>query len=152
VPPDLGATGFAALDANGEAAACAVTMNAPFGAGKSAADSGVTFAATPASPSGISGAFLTPIIGADRSGQVVLAGAGSGGPNGSGAIVYAFLRLAMGQPLGRPGDMRSTGLAPSVTANVITCQNGLCVGLPDPGGNGLGARVGDRPDQQASAQ
>ena len=143
VPPDLGATGFAALDANGEAAACAVTMNGPFGAGKSAADSGVTFAATPASANGLSSAFLTPMIGVGG-GQAQLAGAGAGGPNGSGAIVYALLKLARGQPLGRPTDMRSTGLAPQVTANVIACQNGLCVALPDPGGNGLGARVDDQ--------
>ncbi len=147
VPPDLGSTGFAALDANGEAAACAVTMNAPFGAAKSASDSGVTFAATPASPGGIAGAFLTPMIATDRGDQVAMVGAGSGGPNGSAAILYAFLRMAAGQPLGRPGDMRSTGLAPAVTANTIACQNGLCVALPDPGGYGLGARVADQPGQ-----
>jgi gamma-glutamyltranspeptidase/glutathione hydrolase len=145
VPPDLGATGFAALDANGQAASCAVTMNAPFGAAKSAADSGVLFASTPSSPSGISSAFLSPIIAAANNGQVVLAGAGAGGPNGSAAIVYALLRLTAGQPLGRPSDMRSTGLAPAVTVNTIACQNGLCVALPDPGGSGLGARVADQP-------
>jgi gamma-glutamyltranspeptidase/glutathione hydrolase len=140
VPSDLGATGFAALDTNGQAAACAVTMNGPFGAARTAGDTGVTFAASPATPAGISGAFLTPMIAAGA-GQTVLAGAGSGGPNGSGAMLYAFLKLAAGQPLGRPADMLSTGLAPQVTVNTIACQNGLCVALPDPGGNGLGARV-----------
>jgi gamma-glutamyltranspeptidase/glutathione hydrolase len=140
VPPDLGATSFAALDANGQAAACAVTMNGPFGAARTAGDSGVIFAASPASPGGISSAFLTPMIGVSG-GQVVLAGAGSGGPNGSGAILYALLKLAAGQSLGRPGDLLSTGLAPLVTVNTIACQNGLCVALADPGGNGLGARV-----------
>jgi gamma-glutamyltranspeptidase/glutathione hydrolase len=150
VPPDLGATGFAALDANGQAAACAMTMNGPFGAARTAADTGVTFAASPATPAGISNAFLTPMIGVGGN-QVVFAGAGSGGPNGSGAILYALLKLATGQPLGRPSDMRSTGLAPQVTVNAIACQNGLCVALPDPGSNGLGARVDDQA-QAASAQ
>ena len=79
VPPDLGATGFAALDANGQAAACAVTLNGPFGSGHSA-DAGVVLAASPASPAGISGAFLTPMIVTDPANIVTLAGAGSGGP------------------------------------------------------------------------
>ena len=144
VPSDLGATGFAALDADGQAAACAVTMNGPFGAGRSAGDSGVTFAASPSAAVGISSAFLTPMIGIGG-GQTVLAGAGAGGPNGSGAILYALLKLAVGQNLGRPGDLLSTGLAPVVTVNAIACQNGFCVALPDPGGSGLGARV----DEQA---
>lgn len=142
VPPDLGATGFAALDANGQAAACALTMNGPFGSGRSAGQTGIVLAASPASPAGISSAFLTPVIAADTGGQVALAGAGAGGPNGTGAILYALMRLATGQGLGRPGDLRSTGLAPFATVNVIAC-NGLCVALPDPGGNGLGATVGD---------
>ncbi len=144
VPPDLGATGFAAMDKNGQAVACAVTLNGPFGSGHSAADSGVTLAASPSAPNGISSAFLTPMIVTDSSGAVTLAGAGSGGPNGSGAMVYALLRRAAGAGVTRPTDLRSTGLAPFATANTIACQNGLCVALPDPGGSGLGASV-DRP-------
>jgi gamma-glutamyltranspeptidase/glutathione hydrolase len=140
VPPDLGATGFAALDQNGEAVACAVTLNGPFGAGRSAPDSGVTFAASPTRPTGISSAFLTPMIGVGG-GQLALAGAGAGGPNGSGAILFALLKMGRGGSVARPQDMLSTGLAPYVTSNTITCQNGLCVALPDPGASGLGARV-----------
>jgi gamma-glutamyltranspeptidase/glutathione hydrolase len=150
VPPDLGATGFAALDANGEAVACAVTLNGPFGAGRSAPDSGVTFAASPTRPTGISSAFLTPIIGIGG-GETVLAGAGAGGPNGSGAILYALLKMARGGSVGRSQDLLSTGLAPYVTANAITCQNGLCVALPDPGGNGLGARADENAQASANA-
>jgi gamma-glutamyltranspeptidase/glutathione hydrolase len=142
VPPDLGSTGFAALDASGQAVACAMTLNGPFGAGHTATGTGVILAATPTSPAGISSAFLTPVIASENSGQVVLAGVGAGGPNGTGAIMYALMRLATGQSLVRPGDLRSTGLAPFATVNAIAC-NGLCVALPDPGGNGLGATVGD---------
>src|ERR1700761_1947120 len=54
VPPDLGATGFAALDADGQAAACGVTLNGPFGSGHTAGNTGVTLAAAPSSPAGIS--------------------------------------------------------------------------------------------------
>ena len=139
VPPDLGATSFAALDANGQAAACAITLNGPFGAARTAGDTGVVLAASPSQPTGISAAFLTPMIAYQTGGGVVLAGAGSGGPNGTAAILYPFFRLAAGQPVARPSDLRSTGLAPFVTANTIACQDQLCVALPDPGGSGLGA-------------
>lgn len=138
LPPDLGGTGFAVIDKNGQAAACGVTMNGPFGAARSAGASGAILASAPSSPAGIAGAFLSPLIVRDGSGRVVLAGAGAGGPNGTAAIAYALLRLAAGQSIDRPGDLRSTGAAPAVTVNVISCGS-VCVALPDPGGHGLGA-------------
>ena len=45
LPRDLGSTGFAAVDANGTAASCAVTMNGPFGSGRTAAGTGVVLGA-----------------------------------------------------------------------------------------------------------
>ena len=138
LPPDLGGTGFAAMDKNGQAVTCAVTLNGAFGAGHSAGSSGVLLASAPATPNGIAGAFLTPLIARDGSGRVTMAGAGAGGPNGTAAIAYALLKLASGQEIGRPGDLRSTGAAPMVTVNVISCQS-VCVALSDPGGHGLGA-------------
>jgi gamma-glutamyltranspeptidase/glutathione hydrolase len=36
LPGDFGSTGFAAVDTNGQAAACAVTLNGPFGSGRTA--------------------------------------------------------------------------------------------------------------------
>lgn len=142
LPPDLGGTGFAAVDKNGQAAACATTLNGAFGAGHSAGDSGVLLASAPSTPAGIAGAFLTPLIARDSSGRVALAGVGAGGPNGTAAITYALLKLASGQEIGRPGDLRSTGAAPMVTVNVISCQS-TCVALPDPGGHGLGAATSE---------
>ena len=139
LPSDLGATGFAAVDGNGQAAACAVTLNGPFGAGRVAPGTGVALASSPASPFGYSTAFLTPLLGVDSSGQVALAGAGSGGPNGTAAMEYLLLKRAGGQSVVRPGDVRSTGAAPFATVNAISCESGLCVALPDPGGHGLGA-------------
>lgn len=43
-PSDLGAPGFAALDGEGMAVACGVTMNGPFGSGHSVPSLGVTLA------------------------------------------------------------------------------------------------------------
>ena len=138
LPPDLGGTGFAVIDKNGQAVTCAVTLNGAFGAAHSAGASGVLLANAPSAPAGIAGAFLTPLIARDGNGRVAMAGAGAGGPNGTAAIAYALLKLASGRELGRPGDLRSTGAAPMVTVNVIACQN-ACVALADPGGHGLGA-------------
>ncbi len=142
LPADLGGTGFAAIDRNGQVATCAMTLNGAFGAGHSAGNSGVLLANSPSAPAGIAGAFLTPMIARDGNGRVALAGVGAGGPNGTAAIAYALLKLASGQQIGRPADMRSTGAAPMVTVNVISCQN-VCVALPDPGGHGLGAATSE---------
>ncbi len=142
LPADLGGTGFAAVDTKGQAVTCGVTLNGPFGGGHSAGNSGVLLASAPSTPAGIAGAFLTPLIARDADGKVVLAGAGAGGPNGTAAIAYALLKMAAGQALGRPGDLRSTGAAPMVTVNVISCQT-VCVALPDPGGHGLGASTSE---------
>lgn len=142
LPPDLGGTGFAAIDRNGQVATCAMTLNGAFGAGHTAGGTGVLLANSPSAPAGIAGAFLTPLIARDGNGRAVLAGVGAGGPNGTAAIAYAFLKLAGGQQIGRPADMRSTGAAPMVTVNVISCQS-VCVALPDPGGHGLGAATSE---------
>jgi gamma-glutamyltranspeptidase/glutathione hydrolase len=148
LPQDMGATGFAALDSSGQAVSCAVTLNGPFGAGRSAGSTGVTLASSPVGAFGYSTAFLTPLLANDSSGQVALAGVGAGGPNGSAAVQYALLKLASGQSIGREADLRSTGAAPFATVNAISCQSEFCVALTDPGGNGLGAAAIDT----ASAQ
>ncbi len=139
LPQDLGATGFAATDSNGQAVACAVTMYGPFGSGHNAAGTGVTLARAPSSgDTGLAAAFVTPVI-ATNGGALSLAGAGAGGPNGTAALGYALLHLSRGDALTRRSDLRSTGVAPYDTINAIVCQSGTCVALPDPGANGLGA-------------
>jgi gamma-glutamyltranspeptidase/glutathione hydrolase len=134
---DLGSTGFAALDANGQAAACVVTLEAPFGSAHSAEGTGVVLAPSPSGDAGLANAFLAPVIAADGD-TVKLAGTGAGGPNGAAAIGAALLTMAQGGPLGVPGDLRSTGQAPFDTVNVIACQ-AICVALADPESHGLGA-------------
>jgi len=146
LPRDLGATGFAAVDGNGQAVSCAVTMNGPFGSGHTAGATGVTLARAPSSgKAGIAAAFLTPVIATDGSGAVTLAGAGAGGPNGTAAIAYALVKLARGEDMTQPSAIRSTGIAPYDTVNVIGCREGVCATLPDPQAHGLGAAAGQEP-------
>ena len=73
LPHDLGSTGFAAVDASGQAASCALTLNGPFGSGHTATGTGVLLAATPSGQGGLASAFLTPVIAASG-GDVALGG------------------------------------------------------------------------------
>ncbi len=139
VPADFGSTGFAVVDGMGGAVACAVTMNGPFGAGRTATGTGVLLAASPAGPAGLASAFLMPTLAQDG-GSGLFAGAAAGGPNGSAALTTALLRMAGGASLASSSDIRTTGAAPRDTINLIACQN-ACVALPDPGAAGLGAVV-----------
>lgn len=143
LPKDLGATGFAATDARGQAVACAVTMNGPFGSGHTVLGTGLTLARSPASGSaGLASMFLTPMIASPGSDSApVLTGAGAGGPNGSAAIAYALARVADGQRILTRKDLRSTGVAPYDTVNAIICSGSTCAALPDPAAHGLGAVV-----------
>ncbi|MDE3114057.1 MAG: gamma-glutamyltransferase [Pseudomonadota bacterium] len=158
LPSDLGATGFAALDTNGQAVACAVTMNGPFGSGHTSADTGVTLATAPSSGQvGLAAAFLTPMVatedvsgpiqlpGEDASRGVALVGAGAGGPGGTAAIAYALLRVAGGEDMTKPRDLRTdlsaARAAPTDTVNAIVCQS-LCTALPDPAAHGAAAAGG----------
>ena len=143
LPKDLGATGFAATDAKGQAVACAVTMNGPFGSGHTALGTGVALARAPSSGVvGLASAFLTPVI-ASPSGDrpAALAGAGAGGPNGSAAIAYALTRIAHGEEILTRRDLHSTGVAPYDNVNAIVCTDSVCAALPDPAASGLGAAV-----------
>ncbi len=143
LPKDLGATGFAATDTKGQAVACAVTMNGPFGSGHTARGTGITLAKAPSSgQAGLASAFLTPVIASPSADAMpVLAGAGAGGPNGTAAIAYAVARSAHGDEILTRKELTSTGAAPYDTVNTILCSSGDCVALPDPGASGLGAAV-----------
>jgi len=138
LPRDLGSTGFAAVDVNGQAASCAITLNGPFGSGRTAGSTGVVLAASPSSQAGLASAFLTPLI-ATGGDQTLIAVAGAGGPNGTAAAVHALLEVTRGRPLGKRGDLRTTGAAPFDTVNAVSCNSDACVALSDPGGQGLGA-------------
>lgn len=140
LPNDLGSTGFAASDAGGQAIACAVTMNGPFGSGHTAQGTGVTLAKAPASSqAGLAAAFLIPVIATDEGGRLILAGAGAGGPIGTASISDALARLGKGEAVTRRGKPSVSDLALYDTVNVILCQNESCSALVDAGTNGLSA-------------
>lgn len=142
LPGDLGSTGFAATDGSGRAAACAVTMNGPFGSGHTAQGTGITLAKAPATTqSGLASAFLTPVVAMDSGGQVVLTGAGAGGPIGTASIADAIARLAKGEVVTRRGKA-DVDAASYDTVNAILCQDGICSALLDASANGLGASPG----------
>jgi gamma-glutamyltranspeptidase / glutathione hydrolase len=139
LPNDLGSTGFAVTDASGQAVACAVTMNGPFGSGHTAQGTGVTLAKAPSSgPAGLAAAFLTPVLATDGSGQLLLAGAGAGGPIGTASIADALARLSKGETVTRRGKAGAADAALYDTVNAILCDNGNCTALPDAGASGLG--------------
>lgn len=142
LPGDFGSTGFAAVDAGGQAAACAVTLNGPFGSGRTATGTGVVLAASPQAQTGLASAFLAPVI-AVRDGTVAIVATGAGGPNGAAAAVNAVVQTANGRSLGRRGDLRGAGTAPIDAVNVISCNENACVALPDPGGHGVAAAADD---------
>ena len=140
LPTDLGATGFSTTDDRGLAVACAVTMNGPFGSGHTAQGTGITLARAPSSgPAGLSVAFLTPVIATDKDGQILLAGAGAGGPVGTASMADALVRLGKGEIVTRRGSTK--GITLYDTVNAIVCQSGNCTALPDAGASGLGAVV-----------
>jgi gamma-glutamyltranspeptidase / glutathione hydrolase len=139
LPRDLGATGFAAIDPSGQAVSCAVSMDGPFGSGRTAGNSGVVLASAPKNGNAaLSPAFLAPAI-ATSGDAIAFAGAGAGGPNGTAMIALALLDLAKGNDLTRSGTLHATGLEPFETTNVIQCQGGTCTAVPDPKAFGLGA-------------
>ena len=143
LPGDFGATGFAAMDTNGEAVACAVTMNGPFGSGHTAQGSGITLAKAPSSSqAGLASAFLTPVLATDTDGHVMLVGAGAGGPIGTASIADALARLSRGEAVTRRGNTGDPNLALYDTVNAILCENGACSALLDAGANGLSASPG----------
>ena len=146
IPADFGSTGFAVLDNQGAAVSCAVTLNGPFGAGRTVTDTGLQLAAAPSGPAGLASAFLMPVIAAGDGSTFI--GAAAGGPNGSAALTAALVRMARGARLSTPTDLQTTGAAPKDTINVIACD-GACVALADPGASGLGS-TGDRPVQDTN--
>lgn len=144
LPRDLGATGFAAVDTKGQAVSCAITMNGAFGAGHVASDTGVALARSPkASSTGFSSAFLSPVIATRDQGNLALVGVGSGGPNGTASLAYSLLIAAREGSMSQPEDVRTTGVAPFSTVNVIACLGADCAAISDPGTSGLGINQAD---------
>jgi gamma-glutamyltranspeptidase/glutathione hydrolase len=140
LPNDLGATGFAAVDDEGQAVACAVTMSGPFGSGRTAEGTGITLATAPSSSNvGLSVAFLTTVIASEgESGPLMMLGAGAGGPDATAAIFYDVVAGARNETL----QTAPASAGPRLSVNVIVCLSGGCSAIPSPSTHGMGAVVG----------
>jgi gamma-glutamyltranspeptidase/glutathione hydrolase len=138
---NYGSTSFAAMDRNGGAVACAVTMNGLFGAGKIAGDTGVALAASPAGPAGLAQAFLAPVIATGQSGEIVrLTIAGAGGPNGAAAAQHVARNFTSDEAARAAFKAGIADLASPV--NAIGCPENTgsasCILESNPQGFGMG--------------
>ncbi len=99
-PENPAAATFMAVDKDGAAVACAVTLNSLFGTGRVALGTGVVLAAQPG-PGGRGAEMLGPMLVVQPRGrQFVLAGAASGGVAAPTALAdVAAQALLAGQPL-----------------------------------------------------
>ena len=138
-------TGFLVVDAYGQAVACAVGMNGPFGSGRTVPGYGFTLAAT-ASASGIeSGRFMTPLFTENiYSKQVFFAGVGTGGPAATAAILDAERIRAVHPEIPLKQAIRqSHGPEDNARVSAASCPGGFpravasCDFAADPAGDGL---------------
>jgi len=137
-----GEAGFVAVDRDGNAVSCVVTMNQLFGARRIAPGTGIMMG----SPSGNGTAQTSPIlVSSPSNGEFLLAGAASGG-SGAPAALGAAARTVL-TTHGRLSDAVA-GTSGGVLS-IFTCSRGLkfdrrlCQALADPRGNGL-ALIADK--------
>lgn len=138
-------SGFLVVDAYGQAVACAVGMNGPFGSGQTVPGYGFTLAAT-SSASGIaSGNFMTPLFTENvYSKQVFFAGVGTGGPAATAAVLDAERIRAVNpeMPLKQAISL-SHGVGDEARVSAASCPGGFpravasCDFAADPAGDGL---------------
>lgn len=135
---DYGTTGFAVTDAKGQSVTCAVTMNAPFGSGHTAGDTGIVLAAAPNLAANL---YLAPVIASESAdGPAIVVGA-AGGPSGSALLADALVRVGNNDMIADRKDLHALTASPADTANTIICTSDVCTALPDPGAFGLGLSV-----------
>ncbi len=149
LPDDLGSTGFVVVSSRGNAVACAVTMNGPFGTGRTARGMGVTLASAPDEPVlGLAGAFLAPVIATGPGNTtLVFAGASGGGPNAVAGVQQVLRQTLGASPQNMTSALRSATPDASVLINALVCPSGLPLGFNkceigiDPDGYGLGVEA-----------
>ena len=131
-----GEVGFAAIDRRANAVACNVGMGRLFGAGKVAPGTGIVMAA----PGGGSNAMMSPMLISNRhTGDIILAGAASGGPSAPSAL-GTVARQVMRERMALPAALATTGGA---QVGMVVCVQGLrqnrtlCQLGADPSGYGL---------------
>jgi len=145
LPTVFGSTAFVVATAGGDAAACAVTMNGPFGTGRLVPGTGIVLARSPGTPGfGLASAFLAPaMVTNDFNGTFFFAGAGSGGPRAPVSILSMVDGvMSRSRPLEAANAAAVTDAHNLV--NVIACPDGApqaeasCGFSADPNGAGVG--------------
>ncbi|MBV1887347.1 MAG: gamma-glutamyltransferase [Parvibaculaceae bacterium] len=134
-------TGFLVVDAYGQAVACAVGMNGPFGSGHTAPGYGFTLATT----STASGHFMTPLFTENvYSKQVFFAGVGTGGPAATAAVLDAERIRAVNPEMSLKQVISlSHGAGDDARVSAASCPGGFpravasCDFAADPAGDGL---------------
>ncbi len=155
--PDEGATGFAALDRAGQAVACAVTMNGPFGAGHTVPGTGIVLAAAANGSQALgNAAVLSPMIlvrndtgpilipGSQPSFTPVLVGAGAGGPGSAAALAYAIYQLERGGGMTAVSQIPNGLVGNNDSVNAIACHDGVCAALTNPRAAGFAVAIAAR--------
>jgi gamma-glutamyltranspeptidase/glutathione hydrolase len=149
VPPyDPGIAAFAALDAGGNATACAVTLNGPFGTGRLMRGTGI-FAARPPTPDADPGLAIAPVVVSNPAvGNTYFAGAASGiaAPTALAGVLVRILGderrpdEAMPEPRAAPAGagaaLVETG-APAEAANRIAAAGARVTAVPAIGNVGI---------------
>lgn len=142
---DYASTGFLVVDAYGQAVACAVGMNGPFGSGRTVPGYGFTLAASPSASGIASGHFMTPLFTENiYSKQVFFAGVGTGGPAATAAVLDAE-RIRAGNPEIplKQAISLSHGAGDAARVSAASCPGGFpravssCDFAADPAGDGL---------------
>lgn len=155
--PDEGATGFAALDKTGQAVACAVTMNGPFGAGHTVPGTGIILsAASHGAQAPANAAILSPMIlvrndtgpillpGSQPSFAPLLAGAGAGGPGSAAAMAYAVYQLEQGGGVRAVSRIPNGLVSQNDSVNAIACHDGVCSVMTNPRAAGFAVAIAAR--------
>ncbi len=128
-------TSFLAVDRNGDAVACAVSMNNLFGTGRVASGTGILLAASPAA---VPPPLLSAAIAYNSHVTAFKAEAGGSGQEGAPLAVAVGLQNAL-----RTGTAMATAVPEPGRANVIDCPRYLpgaanaCSWAADPRGAGL---------------
>lgn len=143
--PDYGSSSFAVRDNSGLTVVCGVTLNGPFGNMQPGRSTGALFSQSPLDVQhGLAGAFVTPLIVTNPSGNNVrFAGGSAGGPQASAALLYTALNFSSGLEQ----SLQLNGSSAFDTVNAISCvreaadREAVCRIGVDPRGSGLGAEA-----------
>lgn len=143
LPHDFGSTSFLVMHGGGDAVACGITMNGPFGSGRYSPGTGLVFARAPSlGPHGLSGAFLAPIMmGGGEAGLLTFVAVGAGGPRAAAAVGYTALAVHPGTGQSLADVILNNGSGPLDLVNVAACMGvsfgNRCELALDPNGFGL---------------